>query len=90
MKNIFLIGFMGSGKSTVSDYLKRAYAMDTVDTDQLIEEREQMSIPEIFEKYGEEYFRDLETKLLWELQSRENTVVSCGGGQYCGKKMSGR
>lgn len=78
--NIVLIGFMGTGKSAVSRCLKSNYGMNTVDTDQLIEQRESMSIPELFERYGEEYFRDLETQVLIEMQTRENTVISCGGG----------
>ena len=80
MKNIFLIGFMGSGKSTVASYLSQYFGMQVIEMDQLIVEREGMSIPHIFEKYGEQYFRDAETKLLLEIQSEENKVVSCGGG----------
>ena len=56
------------------------FAMDIVEMDQEISEREEMSIPDIFETYGEEYFRNLETELLVELQTRKNTVISCGGG----------
>ena len=78
--NIFLIGFMGAGKSTISDYLKNALAMDVVEMDQCIVERQGMSISDIFETYGEEYFRELETNLLIEMQSKSNVVVSCGGG----------
>ena len=78
--NIFLIGFMGAGKSTISDYLKNVLAMDVVEMDQCIVERQGMSISDIFETYGEEYFRELETTLLIEMQSRSNVVVSCGGG----------
>ena len=48
--------------------------------DQIIAEREGMSIPDIFEVHGEQYFRDLETNLLIEMQSRKNVVISCGGG----------
>ena len=48
--------------------------------DQLIAEREDMSIPDIFATYGEEYFRNLETNLLIEMQATKNTIVSCGGG----------
>ena len=72
--NIFLIGFMGAGKSTISDYLKNALAMDVVEMDQCIVERQGMSISDIFETYGEEYFRELETNLLIEMQSRSNVV----------------
>ena len=78
--NIVLIGFMGSGKSTVSAYLKKAFDMDVVEMDQVIEKEQGMRIPEIFEKYGEEYFRNLETQLLINMQSKHNVIISCGGG----------
>ena len=78
--NIILIGFMGAGKSTVSQYLKDVFAMHVVEMDQLIAEREDMSIPDIFATYGEGYFRNLETNLLIEMQATKNTIVSCGGG----------
>ena len=78
--NIVLIGFMGAGKTTISDYLSTMFAMDIIEMDQVIAEREEMSIPDIFATYGEEYFRDLETNLLIEMQSHKNTVISCGGG----------
>lgn len=78
--NIVLIGFMGAGKSTISDYLSTVFDMEIVEMDQLIADREEMSIPDIFATYGEEYFRDLETKLLVEMQSKKNTIISCGGG----------
>lgn len=79
-QNIFLIGFMGSGKSTVSGYLSRHYGMEMVEMDRVISEREGMSISKIFEVRGEEYFRNLETNLLLELQTKGNIVISCGGG----------
>ena len=78
--NIVLIGFMGAGKTSISEYLKTLFAMDVVEMDQIIAEREGMSIPDIFEVHGEQYFRDLETNLLIEMQSRKNVVISCGGG----------
>lgn len=78
--NIVLIGFMGAGKSTISEFLKTAFAMDVIEMDQIIAEREGMSISDIFEVYGEQYFRNLETNLLIEMQSRTNVVISCGGG----------
>lgn len=80
MTNIFLIGFMGCGKSTVADCLLREYDMKVVEMDQELVERVGMTIPEIFSKYGEEYFRDEETKLLTECQKKSHMVVSCGGG----------
>lgn len=80
MRNIMLIGFMGTGKSTVAAYMNQAYGMEVVEMDDVLAEREQMTIPEIFDKYGEEYFRNRETELVQELQKDENKIVSCGGG----------
>ena len=59
--NLFLIGFMGSGKSSVAAYLHRKYEMPLFEMDETIAEREGMSIPELFETKGEEYFRAAET-----------------------------
>lgn len=78
--NIVLIGFMGAGKTTISDYLSTMFAMEVVEMDQVISEREGMSIPDIFATYGEEYFRNKETQLLMEMQGHKNVVISCGGG----------
>lgn len=78
--NLVLIGFMGTGKTTISNTLQHIFAMDVIEMDQMIEEREGMSISEIFETYGEQYFRDAETNLLIEMQERKNVVISCGGG----------
>ena len=71
---------MGAGKSTISEFLKTVFAMEVIEMDQIIAERQSMSISDIFETYGEEYFRDLETNLLIEMQSKKNMVISCGGG----------
>ena len=71
---------MGTGKSTISDFLKNVFAMDVAEMDQIIAQRQGMSISDIFETYGEQYFRNLETNLLIEMQSRSNVVISCGGG----------
>ena len=78
--NIVMIGFMGAGKSTVAEYLSTMFAMEVVEMDQEIVKGEGMSIPDIFEVHGEQYFRDLETNLLIEMQARKNVVISCGGG----------
>ena len=80
MRNVFLIGFMGSGKSTIASYLAENYGMEIIDMDQLIVEREGMAIPDIFAQKGELYFRDVETSLLIEIQGEQNKDVSCGGG----------
>lgn len=79
-KNIALIGFMGTGKSTVARELSKKLNMKFVEMDKLIEEREGMKITEIFESKGEEYFRSCETEVLEELSNRKNIIISCGGG----------
>lgn len=78
--NLVLIGFMGTGKSTVAAYLSRQYDMEIVEMDELLARQEGMSIPEIFQLHGEPYFRSLETKLLKNLQNCQNKIISCGGG----------
>lgn len=80
MKNIYLIGFMGSGKSTVARELATYMKATCVEMDEQIEEQQQMPITQIFDTYGETYFRDLETEFLRSLTEKENIVVSCGGG----------
>ncbi len=77
---IYLIGFMGVGKSTVGRELSERLEYELIDTDELIEEKEGLSISSIFEKKGEAYFRSLETETVKELSSCDNIVVSCGGG----------
>lgn len=79
-KNIYLIGFMGAGKSSVSRAMTEISGLDEVDMDAAIVSREGMTIPEIFEKKGEEYFRKAETEVLKELAGRQGVIVSCGGG----------
>ena len=73
--NIFLIGFMGAGKSTVAGELKDKLEMDRVEMDQMIVENRGMSISEIFDEFGEAYFRNLESNTLIELQKRKQTIV---------------
>lgn len=79
-KNIILCGFMGCGKTTVGENLKKKAGMNLIDTDAYIEETQGMSISEIFEKYGENYFRDLEHKACKELSSKSGIIISTGGG----------
>lgn len=80
MKNIFLVGFMGVGKSTIAKELKKLLDMKLVEMDARIVEEQGMSINEIFEKYGENHFRDIESKLVLDIGDEGNTIVSCGGG----------
>ena len=79
-QNIVLIGFMGTGKSTVAHRFSTQHRLRMIDTDQVIAKREGMSIGDIFATYGEEHFRKLETRVLMELQYKKNVVISCGGG----------
>ena len=81
--NIFLIGFMGSGKSTTGKKLAKRLGYEFMDTDELIVDRLGLSINEIFRQLGEEKFRENETGLLNELVSGNNFVVSTGGGLPC-------
>ncbi len=77
---VFLVGFMCSGKTTMGKLLAKRLGWEFVDVDEEIERREGMSIPEIFERKGEAYFRDLEMRVLKEISEREGIVVSTGGG----------
>ena len=79
-KYIFMIGFMGSGKSSVSLQLADMTGLPKVEMDQILVDREQMSIAEIFAEKGEPYFRAQETELLKEFGSTGPQIVSCGGG----------
>lgn len=76
---VFLCGFMGCGKTTVGKKLAEISGCGYCDMDELIVEKAGMSIPEIFEKHGESYFRKMETDLIIEL-GNFNGVISCGGG----------
>jgi len=79
-KNIIISGFMGTGKSIVAEELARKLRMEFIDMDQIIEERQGMSISDIFARYGENYFREQENKLVKELSRKENIVIATGGG----------
>ena len=79
-KNIFLIGFMGCGKSTMARFLSRDLDVELVEMDETIEVEAGMTINEIFEKYGEKHFRDLESQLILRIAEKGGAVVSCGGG----------
>ena len=71
---------MGSGKSVIGKELAAILDMKFVDTDDIIEKEENLKIPKIFELYGEEYFRNLETKLIEKLSCQNGMVISLGGG----------
>lgn len=77
---IYLIGMPGSGKTTIALKLAKALGYTYVDLDGMIEKDAHMFIEEIFEKYGEEKFRTLETQALKKCPSDQNLVIACGGG----------
>ena len=81
-KNIIITGFMGTGKTVVAIKLASKLGMKFIDMDQLIEERQEMSIADIFVRYGEKYFREQENKLVQELSQKENMVIATGGGTF--------
>ena len=85
-KNIFLIGFMGCGKSTMARMLSEHTGMELIEMDETIEAEAGMSITEIFEKYGETHFRDLESQLIARIEQKGGAVVSCGGGAILRKE----
>ncbi len=78
--HIILIGFMGTGKTTVSEAIARKYGIPEADTDGMITSKTGKQISEIFDEDGEEAFRKVETDILDELGTMERSVVSCGGG----------
>lgn len=78
--NIYLIGFMGTGKSTVGRLIAEKLGMEYLDTDAMVEEKAGMSISRIFEELEEETFREMETEILKEITGRKNLIVSTGGG----------
>lgn len=78
--NIALIGFMGSGKTTIGRILAKSLDMKFIDIDRCISIKEKKTIPEIFEEYGEKYFRDLERSIIEEESRDNNIVISTGGG----------
>jgi Shikimate kinase len=83
MKRIFLIGYMGAGKTTLGKALARRMNLSFIDTDLYIENRYHKKISEIFASEGEERFRDIERRILLEISEFEEVVVSTGGGLPC-------
>lgn len=79
-KNLFFIGFMGCGKSTMARIISEKTGAVLIEMDETIESQAGLSINEIFEKYGEQYFRDLESQLIEQITQSGGAIVSCGGG----------
>lgn len=86
-KNIVLVGMMGAGKSYIGNKLAKLLVHFTyVDIDEEIEKMQSMSIPEIFEKYSEEYFRNLESERINHYSNMQNYIISTGGGAFENKQ----
>lgn len=79
-RNICLVGMPGSGKSTMGKILAETLNRSLYDIDIMIEEKEGISISEIFEKFGEEYFRKAETEILREISKESGAIIASGGG----------
>ena len=79
-KNIFIVGSMGSGKTSIGKMLAKNNNLSFLDTDHEIIRDYGYSIPDIFKEFGEEHFRDLETEQLRKMNAIENHIISTGGG----------
>lgn len=80
MNNLVLCGFMGSGKTTVGKKMAKRLDLEFVNTDDIVEQLQQMPISEIFQVFGEKFFRDLETRVCQETVKKQGQLISVGGG----------
>lgn len=80
MDNLYIIGFMGSGKSSLSLELDTINSRKIISTDELIENRIGMSISDIFDRHGEAFFRKQEHMLLCDISKNDGQIIDCGGG----------
>jgi len=85
-RRMFIIGFMGCGKSTVGKLLAKKMGLPFYDIDKIIEKKENMSLKEIFSVKGEKYFRDIEYNVLKELCNGKKSVISGGGGCFSSER----
>lgn len=84
--NVILIGFMGTGKTTVARRIAEKTGYDIKEMDEMIENDMGMSVAQIFQDYGEPYFRDLESDMAQRVAASERVVISCGGGTVLRRK----
>ena len=86
-KNIVLLGMMGSGKSTIGFLLSKNINSSFLDVDKFIEKETNLKIHDIFQKKGENYFRDIEEKITLKLLKNKGKVISLGGGGFLNKSI---
>ena len=86
-KNLILIGMMGSGKSTIGSLISKKLNIEFIDIDSVLENDSKMKIAEIFEKKGENFFRNLEEKITLKSLNSINSVISLGGGGFINEKI---
>ncbi len=87
MNNIVLIGFMAVGKTTIGKSLKGIFGYSLFDVDSVVEKEERIPIAEIFNRKGEEYFRSREVEVAKKLLSRNNNIISTGGGLFLNEEI---
>ena len=83
MDKIYIVGYMGAGKTTAARHLASHLRWEVVDTDALFEEKYKISVCDFFNKYDEPLYRKLESEVLKSTESLENVVISTGGGTAC-------
>ncbi len=83
MDRIYLVGYMGAGKTTAAKRIANRLGWDVADTDAMFEEKYRISVHDFFDKYDEPLFRKLESQVLKSTENMEHTVVSTGGGLAC-------
>ena len=85
-KNIYLIGPMGSGKSTLGKAMASEFSLNFQDTDEMIIKHLDCSIVQLFERYGENHFRNIERQILFQTSATKNSIIATGGGTPCNSK----
>lgn len=83
MNKIYLVGYMGAGKTTAARRLASRLGWQVADTDAMFEEKYKISVCDFFNKYDEPLYRKLESEVLKSTEAMENTVISTGGGTAC-------
>ena len=86
-KNLVFLGMMGSGKSSIGSLVSKKLKLEFIDIDNLIENETGLTISQIFEKKGENYFRNLEEKISLKILKTNNNIVSLGGGGFMNDKI---